>query len=133
VAFVLDVSITAAWALADERSVLADLAASKLQNEIAWVPPLWWLEIRNVLITNERRKRITAADSEHFLKLIRPYSIQISSNPDEELTMKLARLHNLSFYDASYLALAVDKQVPLVTLDRNLQTAAHAEGLPPLA
>lgn len=131
-AFVLDVSIAAAWALADETSDLADLAASKLSFETAWVPPLWWYEIRNVLVTNERRKRLAVADSDRFLEMIRPYPIQVDPHQDEELTLRLARRHNLSFYDAAYLAIALTRRLPLVTLDRSLQAAASAEGLPPL-
>ena len=48
-AFVLDASISAVWALADESSPLADIAADRLKNENALVPPLWWYEVRNLL------------------------------------------------------------------------------------
>jgi hypothetical protein len=37
-AFVLDTSISAVWALADETSPLAEIAAYRLKSEIALVP-----------------------------------------------------------------------------------------------
>ena len=36
-AFVLDASISAVWALADESSPLAEIAADRLKNEIAFL------------------------------------------------------------------------------------------------
>jgi hypothetical protein len=40
-AFVLDASIAAVWALADEFSPLAKLAENRLKSEFALVPHLW--------------------------------------------------------------------------------------------
>jgi hypothetical protein len=39
-AFVLDASVSAVWALADESSSVADAAANRMKDEIALVPPL---------------------------------------------------------------------------------------------
>jgi predicted nucleic acid-binding protein len=41
----------------------------------------------------------------------------------------LAHRHGLSGYDASYLAVAIQEQLPLATLDKKLSSAAHAESL----
>jgi predicted nucleic acid-binding protein len=43
--------------------------------------------------------------------------------------MHLARAHNLSSYDASYLELAMRLGLPLATLDDKLKTAAKAVGV----
>jgi predicted nucleic acid-binding protein len=43
--------------------------------------------------------------------------------------VELAARHGLSVYDASYLALAVDLEGELATLDRALAMAATAEGI----
>jgi predicted nucleic acid-binding protein len=43
--------------------------------------------------------------------------------------VELAARHGLSVYDASYLALALDLDGELATLDRALATAATAEGV----
>ena len=43
--------------------------------------------------------------------------------------VELASRHSLSLYDAAYLALAVDLEGELATLDRALAAAATAEGV----
>ena len=40
-------------------------------------PSLLWYEIRNLLVVNERRKRLTVEDSTQFLRLLSSYPIQI--------------------------------------------------------
>jgi predicted nucleic acid-binding protein len=42
----------------------------------------------------------------------------------------LARTHNLTAYDASYLELAMREGIPLATLDDKLQAAAVTSGVP---
>lgn len=56
--FVLDASVTACWCFPDEQYATADAAMRRLVNEEALVPSLWTLEIRNILVVNERRGRI---------------------------------------------------------------------------
>ncbi|WP_426239734.1 PIN domain-containing protein [Pararhizobium sp. DWP1-1-3] len=41
----------------------------------------------------------------------------------------LARAHQLSAYDAAYLALAITEGLPLATLDKKLRQAAAAEAV----
>jgi predicted nucleic acid-binding protein len=132
-AFVLDASVTAVWALADESSPLADLAQSRLKDEVAVVPPLWWYEVRNLLIVSERRKRMTVEDTALFLELLSSFPIQVNPVEDELLTFRFARQYRLSFYDAVYLTVAMREGLPLATLDKNLQAAALAAGVPLLA
>lgn len=45
-------------------------------------------------------------------------------------TMHLARAHNLSAYDATYLELAIRRGLPLACLDGKLKAAAVAVGVP---
>jgi predicted nucleic acid-binding protein len=132
-AIVLDASIAAAWALSDEASTVADLASARLRTEIGLVPPLWWYEIRNLLVVNERRKRIASDDSTAFLDIVARYPIQVDPILDERLNLLLARRHGLSFYDAAYLTVALRNAVPIATLDQDLAAACLAEGVPLLA
>lgn len=44
-------------------------------------------------------------------------------------TLQLARRHNLSAYDASYIELALRCNLPLATLDVDLQAAARKSGV----
>jgi predicted nucleic acid-binding protein len=131
--FVLDASIVAAWALADESSPIAELADSCLDTDTALVPRIWWYEIRNLLIINERRNRITAPDSASFLQNLAGYPIEISQMEDEQAVFRIARHFRLSFYDAAYLELAQRNGMRLATLDRSLRSAAQSGGIPLLA
>lgn len=132
-AFVLDASISAVWALAGESSAVADRAAELLKSQFALVPPLWWYEVRNLLVVNERRLRMTVDDFRLFLELLASYPIRTDTVEDEEVTLQLARNYRLSFYDAAYLAVAKRNRVAIATLDKAMQNAAVAEGVPLLA
>src|SRR5271166_3913769 len=111
--FVLDASVCASWAFADESSLMADLAGARLDTDIALVPRIWWYEIRNLLLVNERRHRIQRGDTVAFLNLLAGYPVQIDETFDEFPIFDLARRHQLSFYDAAYLELAQRHSAPL--------------------
>jgi predicted nucleic acid-binding protein len=128
--FVLDASVSAVWALSDEASSVADAAESRLMNDVAIVPYIWWYEIRNILLINERRQRLTEADSEEFLQNLAPMPIQIDQSGTQDAIFRLARKFRLSYYDAAYLEVAERRSLPLSTLDTALQSAAAAAGVP---
>jgi predicted nucleic acid-binding protein len=48
---------------------------------------------------------------------------------DDHAVLTLARVHQLSAYDAAYLALAVAESAALATLDRKLAAAARRENI----
>jgi predicted nucleic acid-binding protein len=120
--FVLDASIAACWE--DPR---ADLARAKIRTDEAVVPSLWWFEIRNILVVNERKKRITEPDTAVFLRDISSLKIRIDRDPQEAGILRLARAHRLTAYDAAYLELALRERIPLATLDKSLSAAARSE------
>jgi predicted nucleic acid-binding protein len=128
-AFVLDASVAGPWALADEPSEAANRIAAKLLIEEAIVPPLWWYEVRNLLVVCERRGRIKKSDSDYFLARLDRYPIRIDPEIAKDETLVLARKHQLTIYDAAYLELAIRSSVSLATLDRALEAAAIAEGV----
>jgi predicted nucleic acid-binding protein len=132
-AFVLDASVSAVWALAEESALMADIAEKRLKTETALVPRLWWYEIRNLLIVCERRQRITADNTAVFLDLVSALPIQIEQLEDDKTVLLLARQYQLSFYDAAYLAIALRHRVPLATLNKPLIAAALAAGVPLLS
>ena len=61
--FVLDASVAACWAFDDEDHPVAALALERIRADEARVPSLWWFEVRNTLIVNERRGRLTESDT----------------------------------------------------------------------
>jgi predicted nucleic acid-binding protein len=131
--FVLDASIAITWALRDEDHPLADLAFLQLQAGSAIVPGIWWYEIRNILVLNERRNRISPGDSAQFLRDLEQFSIDVDFPRNGAQVMDLSRRYKLSVYDAAYLALAMRERLPLATLDKDLEAAALAAGVPLLA
>ena len=124
---VLDNSVVMAWCFADEESQYADGVLSALESAVGVVPSIWPLEVGNVLLVAERRKRLSEADSVRFLTLINDLPIQVIQETPERMTkeiLALAREQRLSTYDASYLDLAMRKGLPLATQDAGLRKAA---------
>lgn len=129
-AFVLDASIAACWAFKDESAPDPDLAFQRVRTEGAAVPTFWWFEVRNTLVVNERRRRITESGTTAFLAHLSRLPVRVDRLLDESAVLRLARTHRLSVYDASYLELAQREGMPLATLDADLRRAASDEGVP---
>ena len=125
--FVVDASVTAAWALQEEDHPVAIAAFERLKTDQAFVPILWWYELRNVLVVNERRGRIAPAETELFLRDLASIEFNFDTATNQVPVMSLARHHRLTFYDAAYLELAMRLRLPLATLDAALAGAARAE------
>jgi predicted nucleic acid-binding protein len=127
--FVLDASIVALWAFGDEDHPVADLALELIRTEEARVPALWWFEVRNILVVNERRKRVTESDTASFLGKLGRLRVTVDRSPRESDVLALARRYRLSVYDASYLELAQRNGISLATLDNELRDATLAAGV----
>src|ERR1700710_1974224 len=116
--FVLDASVAACWAFEDEDHPAAVLALERIRTDAARVPSLWWFEIRNTLIVNERRGRLTEGDTATFLRGLSRLGGTVDGSPDEAAVLALARKYRLSVYDACYLELAQRETLTLASLDR---------------
>jgi len=130
--FVLDGSLTLAWYFSDEADLYADAVAKGLATREAIVPSLWRLEIANTLVVGERRKRSTEAQAASFLARLEVLPIVIDDATDARAwseTIRLARTHTLSAYDAAYLELAMRRGLPIASLDDQLKAAAKAVGV----
>ena len=127
--FVLDNSIIMSWCFQDEANQYADAVLDSLSEATALVPSIWPLEVINVLLVAERRMRISEADSVRFTTLLSQLPIVVEYERAEQIMkdlLALARVKELSSYDASYLDLAMRKGLPLATLDKRLKQAAMA-------
>ncbi|MBN2516782.1 MAG: type II toxin-antitoxin system VapC family toxin [Deltaproteobacteria bacterium] len=125
--FVVDNSVVMAWCFEDETNRYADAVLESLVESSAAVPSIWPLEVGNVLLVAERKKRISEADSARFLALITQLSIIVEQESPERMLKEIiavARDHKLSTYDASYLDLAMRKGLPIATQDSILMSAA---------
>lgn len=131
--FVLDNSVVMTWCFIDEKSRYADSVLDRLETAVGFVPAIWPLEVCNVLLVAERKKRLGAADSARFLSLLAQLPIVVEPETPERITgeiFALARQHKLSSYDASYLDLAMRKGLPLATMDKSLLAAAKRSNVP---
>lgn len=125
--FVVDNSVIMAWCFKDETSEYADNILDRFQTATGFVPAIWPLEVGNVLLVAERKKRISEAGSTRFIALLSELPIIVEQEPPERMLKEifaLSRKHKLSSYDASYLDLAMRKGLPIATLDKNLLAAA---------
>ena len=61
--FVLDNSIVMSWCFEDEASAYADQVLDALHADEAIVPGIWPLEVANVMVVAERRKRLSKAET----------------------------------------------------------------------
>ena len=126
--FVLDCSVAATWLFPDQGTPETEALLDRLKIESALVPGIWHLEVGNVLVRAERRRRIARAKVAAYLHLLRRLAIVTDAETDDRAlreTLQLARECGLSTYDAAYLELAMRRGVQLATLDRALIRAAR--------
>ena len=85
--FVVDASVVGSWVLPDENHPEALAALERLKDDEAFAPSLLWFELRNLLLSNERRQRITPAqtaaymreETERWAAVIRSANVKIDS------------------------------------------------------
>jgi predicted nucleic acid-binding protein len=131
--FVVDNSVVMSWCFKDETNYYADVVLDRLSEAKAFAPSVWPLEVANVLLVAERKKRLSKADSIHFIKLLSRLPIIVEhEQPNKIMTdlLALARRNNLSSYDASYLFLSIKKGLPIATLDARLMETADMMNVP---
>jgi predicted nucleic acid-binding protein len=130
--FVLDASVAAAWFFPDEANECTDSVLEQLRDGGGIVPPLWSLEIANILLVAERRRRLTEAQSAQAVQFLQNLPIAVLGGGAIGTIMSLGRQQALTAYDASYLDLAMREGRPLATQDTKLQVAAEQVGVPVL-
>jgi len=133
---VLDASAVLAWMMDREDAQEAHQALELLscvQSRLALVPALWLTEVINGVIVAERRSLITTASAAAYLGLLETLPIELDRKQSALIgspVLSLARAHNLTAYDATYLELALRTNSALATFDRKLAQAARAAGVP---
>ena len=126
---IIDNSVVMSWCFKHEINTYSNAVLDCMTESAAVVPAIWPLEVVNVLWAAERRKFLTEADSVQFIRLLLQLPILVEFQSPESVlkdVLWLARAQGLSSYDASYLDLAMKKNLPLATLDKKLKKAATA-------
>lgn len=129
---VLDASVAAAWAFDDETTMETEHIAFLVEDGGAVVPAHFAVELANMLLTAERKKRIAPAGLRDHMALLG--KIRLKTDPETgaqagERIADLARSEALTVYAAAYLELALRLGLPLATLDSQLASAAHRRGV----
>jgi predicted nucleic acid-binding protein len=131
--FVLDASVALAWLLDDPVPTYALHVKRTLRTIRPLVPPLWILEVANVLAVGERRGNLTADQVVRSMSLIEQLLGETIETISPLVTFRqvltTARSFRLTAYDAFYLEISRSEGVPLATLDHALRAAAPRAGV----
>jgi predicted nucleic acid-binding protein len=129
-AFVVDASISAAWFLPDEATPATEASLRATATHEVWVPSIWLLEVGNLLLSAQRRKRITPEKRRELAAAAAALRIKVDREPVAITALdELAAQHGLSAYDAAYLELALRRGLPLATQDTALSAAMTKAGI----
>ena len=130
---VVDASVSLAWCFEEEKTPYTESVLDHAARGAELiVPPVWLLEMTNVLLIAERRKRLTASQADLFLDQLEHFNISVDVPSISRAFGRFfdeARQWHLSSYDASYLELAMRRGAPLATLDVDLKRAARIAGV----
>jgi predicted nucleic acid-binding protein len=110
---VTDASAVASWLLPDEANAAGAGYFLRACDFGAVAPAIWDFEIRNILIMNCRRGRISDAAARESLQFVRSLGVTVDRNPVWPDVEDLARRFQLTVYDAAYLELSARLRLPL--------------------
>jgi predicted nucleic acid-binding protein len=126
---VLDASMAMSFVLDDEFTAQSKRVLALVAREGALVPAVWEAEILNALRSAEKRGRLSPAALANAVHGLASLPIERDHRPADGLRLTtLAHEFDLSVYDAMYLALALDSNLPLAALDARLLAAAKGAG-----
>jgi len=117
---VVDASVLATVPIGDEQA--AETLRRRLLRRALAAPSLVDLEVVSVL----RRKRVQGRLDEHRAghAVVDLHALPLARAPERPLLQRVWELrHNLTSYDAAYVALAETLRVPLLTGDQRLAAA----------
>lgn len=128
--FVIDCSVSIAWLFDEQADDYTEAALNALVGSFAVAPRWWNVEVLNVLLTLERRKRLAAGKAVDLLRHMQRLPVHLRESQASVFELHaLAIQHQLSSYDALYLEAALATGLPLATRDKALQQAAIESGV----
>ncbi len=122
---VLDASAILAIIFTKEegRRIAETVEETLAENGQIFVPDLFWYELGNALATAERKKGMTPEARNAVSADVAQLPIVSHGGESIEVrdkTFELALKHDLSYYDASYLELALRRRATLLCADTDL-------------
>jgi predicted nucleic acid-binding protein len=95
------------------------------------VPPSIEWEIGNAFSAMLKRARITLEQAIEAIDIYQEISMEVVDINLKD-AVRLAGKYNIYAYDAYILQCAIDNNIPLISLDKNLVEIAQKEGVPTL-
>ncbi len=117
--YILDASVAVAWYLPETFSKEARRYRERLAREEirCVVPGLHFWEVGNVLRTYVRRREIDADLCRDIFDLHLDAGLEVAE-PDRRRALEVALDFDATLYDAIYIALALDSDLPLLTAEK---------------
>ena len=117
-ALIVDASVAVKWIVAEP---LRDEALELVRRNDVVVPDLLAAEVRNALVSRVRRRLATVEEARRAASAFRAIPLIVEPSADRlEEAFDLALAFEHPIYDCIYLALAVARQLTLVTADRRM-------------
>ena len=128
--FVLDASVALSWVFEDEVSEVGERALALQGDGYSLVPSFWTAEMASGLAVGLRKQRVSDAKVTTFLAAIGEFDIRADGAvPSVSRLLEFSRATMLSPYDAAYVVLAHEQQVPLASADKRMREVAQSFGV----
>lgn len=136
--FVLGNSVAMRWLYRSDKASDQSYAEAVLESmrpsaaNAVLMPLLWYIEAVSVTVVVAKRGEVSDSEVEHFISFLGRLNHKkdlAAADHAFGAIIRLAQKYNLTGYDATYLELAIRKNLPLATLDQNLRKAAKRAGV----
>jgi predicted nucleic acid-binding protein len=120
---VVDCSVAAKWVLAEPGEIEAfRLLDQQALGELSLIAPdLLLMEFASLISKRTRRKQTSQAEAFQAFRLMEEAELRLfETRPLLGRALDLAVNSHMSLWDCVYLALAIERDCPLITADRRL-------------
>jgi len=133
VTWVIDSSVGFAWVHPNQATPETDKLLQEIEAGAAVVvPALWFIEMANSLLVLQRRKKLTGAERKAALEILSSMNFTVddeAARMARNKTSELAEKYGLTVYNATYLEVALRRNLPLASRDSALMGAAKRCGV----
>ena len=123
---VVDASVAVKWVVAEDGS---EVAARLLDSRLLVAPELILPECANILWKKATRGELAHDEAALAADLLARMEVElVGHRPSMPAALSLALDLGHPAYDCAYLALAIERDLPMVTADRRLVRAVEKDG-----
>ena len=132
-AWVIDSSVGFAWVHPNQATPETDKLLEEVEaGATVVIPALWFVEMANSLLVLQRRKKLTKEERKAALETLSGMNFAVDEEAAKaafQKTSELAEKYDLTVYDATYLEVALRRNLPLASRDAALISAAKKCGI----